>query len=68
MELEKFVAGAGNDAGAAGVGIELDGMAVVDDPQRQRLVVVFDRTDVALDAAAESLSGEIMLDCIVFSA
>ena len=53
VKLQQLVTRSGNDAGAARIGIELNGVTIVDDPERRRLVIIVDRTDVALDAIAE---------------
>src|SRR6266550_5165006 len=53
MKLQQLVTRATDHAGTAGLGIDLDGVTVIEDAKRQRLVVVIDRTDVALDAVAQ---------------
>src|SRR4249919_1090143 len=66
MKLQQLVTRSGNDAGAARIGIELNGVAIVDEPQRQRLVIIVDRTDVAFDAIAEVDGGllQAQLACL----
>ena len=53
VELDEVVFGAADGAGAAGIGVDLYGVAVVDDAQRERLVVERDRAGRALHGAVE---------------
>jgi hypothetical protein len=53
VKLQELIARVADDAGRAGIGIDLDCVAVVDNAQRQRLVVIIDRANVALDAASQ---------------
>ena len=53
MKLQQLVTRSGNDAGAARIGVELNGVAIVDQPERQRPVLIIDRTDITLDAVAQ---------------
>src|SRR5690606_690084 len=47
MELDEIILRAGNGAGTAGIGVDLDGMAIVDEAQRKPAIVEPDAARVA---------------------